>query len=316
MKVESKLKKFQDKCDFYISVSLSLAKNGKIEVLKELKHSINEPALNICILRGIFQYYLNIGNKEIAERLLNEAFLNLKHIKDNQIRSMLTITVINLALKLDKLELYTELLDDLLFRMERIPKESDGHRMLRMNLYQVLLISNQKEKAKELIDIWNKDFYDKNTELFIVILDLLFHLDREIRSSRLQTKTNPESHFLDYYKVVFDALDLMDFESIKDESRYFITLNMAKNGFYKEAINMRDSMEIDFGTKRIDASLPFSALNNGHFEQAMEFASSISDEKTRLDIYLCISLYLAKDSKTEESFEMIKNWAIYNFDLL
>jgi hypothetical protein len=316
LKIEKKLKEFKDKCDFYLSISLSMAKHGKIDVLKELKRSINEPSLNICILRGLVQYYLNIGNKEIALKLFSEAILNLDHIKDKLIRSMQTIVIINMALKLDKPELYAKHMDDLLFSMKHAHKEIEEHRILKMNLLQVLLNNNQKEKTKELNDFWSKDFYDKWVDIHIIILDLLNHIDHELKSGNHQVEMNKDRDFSVTYKAVFNALDLMDEDESKDESRYYVTLNMAKNGFYKESLNMRNSMKEDSGTLRIDASLPFYALNNKHFKQALDFANSISDEKTRLDIFLCISLYLEKESKTEESFKMIRNWAIYNFDMV
>jgi hypothetical protein len=89
---------------------------------------------------------------------------------------------------------------------------------------------------------------------------------------------------------------------------------MAKNGFYDQAIEIRNSMEEDFDTRRIDANMPLYAASNGHIEKSVRLLKNIADYQTRLDIMLCITPYLEKARRHEEAQERIRDWAVNSFE--
>lgn len=317
LKIEKSLKTFYDRCTFYVGIAKALADNGKINILNELKLINCEPGINVSLLAGMIRFYFRAGNQELASRLFEEATQDLGLIKDKLVRSIQTVSIIDVALFLGKQELLTFYLDELSSYMEHFNNEEERG-MVRQYLLQILLYNNQKEKARDLNNLWNKDIYNNNIEIQIAISAMLRRIHHKTRHINSLRETPDEDLFVSDYKVIFDAIELLDGDLInfKDESRYYVSLNMAKNGLYKQASEMSHSMKEEYFTKRIITSIPFYALNNGHIEQAIDFAKEIADERARFDVLLCIAPYLDKINRHEESFEMIRNWAIYNFDTL
>ena len=315
LKLKSSFKKPVQQSNFYLSIAIALAHNGKIDVLKELKFTNNNPTINLCILNAMIRFYIKAGNQEIASKLFSEAVINLDNIKDKLVRSFHTIYMLVLALKLGKQEYYSRYLDTITFYMRYFHKDKELE-ILRYELLEVLLLNNKMGKAKELNDLWNLDKFNNVSNLTYIISEMLRNIDYEMSKMNISGALRNDEIFEKNYKVIIDVIEYFPLDVYKEDSLHAVSLNLSKYGFYKQALDIRNSIKEDFFARKIDTALPFYALNNGHTDKAIEFARDIKDEKTRLDVMLCMTPFLEKTDRHKESFEMIRNWAMYNFDTI
>lgn len=316
LKIGETLKQVEDQCAFYLRVSKALADNKNISVLNDLNLSHERPEITISIMIGLISYYMSSGeNPDTVSRIFDEANQKLLLIEDEYIRSLQTIEIMDLSLKLGKHETFGSLFNGLIFRLKQDYSE-DSLVTLKIHLLQVLVNNDQKDKALEMNELLESDSNNKVLNIEISILQMLRRIDDNMsRQDILFNKPGTDVYNANY-KPVFTALDLLNkyLPATAQQSHYFVCQNMAKNEFYNQAIEFRYSMEEDFNTRRIDANIPLYAVSNGNIDEAKRFLKNIEDYRTRLDIMLCLTPYLEKAHRHEEAFEKIRNWAVNTFE--
>ncbi len=304
----------------FMDLGISLAETGKIDVLNNLNQSTSEPEFRIGILCGLMNYYFVRKEFDMADTLLDEAFSCLYKIKANYIRIVRLIWILAFIRRTGDSSRFESCINVILLLEQKI----HGNQKAPVRIYfcRTLIQNGLIEQAMEYARQWH--FQDKgkddfashfNLEIFLQVM-VKYELDScdfKIRRDRILSKRKSNENAGHYYKIVLEIANLIQQSEYRDDSLHVIADRMAINGFYNEALEVRDSFAENSYQSQINSSMPMHAISNGDVSDALHFAEMIKVEKTRLAVQLCMSLHLEKLHYKKEADKFIREWANYTF---
>lgn len=304
----------------FMDLGISLAETGKIDILNNFKQSTSEPEFRIGILCGLMNYYFVRKEFNLADTLLDDAFSCLYKIKANYIRILRLIWILGFIRRTGDSSRFESCINEILLLEQKI--QGNQKAPVRIYFCRTLIQNGLIEQAMEYARQWH--FQDKgkddfashfNLEIFLQVM-VKYELDTcdfNIRRDRILSggKSNENAGY--YYKIVLETANLIQDSVYRDDSLHEIADRMAKQGFYKEAIKVRDSFTENCYQSEINSSMPMHAIANGDVSEALHFTEMIGDEKTRLAVQLCMTPHLEKLNHKKEAAKFIREWANYSF---
>lgn len=308
------------KCACYMDLGISLAETGKIVVLNNLKQFTFEPEFRIGILCGLMNYHSDRNEFDMADKLLDEAFSCLYKIKVNYIRVLRLIWISAFIYRTGDSSRFESCINEILLLEQKIQGNQKAH--FRMYFCRTLIQNGLIEQAMEYARQWH--FHDKgkddfashlNLEIFLQVM-VKYELDScdfKIRRDRILSKGKSKENAGHYYKIVLEIANLIQQSEYRDDSLKVIADRMAINGFYNEALKVRNSFTESIYQSLVNSSLPMHAIANGDVDEALLYAENIGVEKTRLAVQLCMTHHLEKLNHKKETATFILEWANYTF---
>jgi hypothetical protein len=304
----------------FLELGITLAKTGKIDVLNNLKLSISKPELRIGILDGLMNYHFDRNEFDIAEALLDEAVSCLIKIKSNYIRILRFIRILVFIRRTGNTSRFESCINEILLLELKIHKNKKN--TVRVYFCRTLIQEGLIEKAMVYARQWHvqdrgKDDFASHfyLEIFLQVI-VKYELDScdfKVRRDRILSKRKSNENAGHYYKTALEIVNLIQQSEYRDDSLHVIADRMAINGFYNEALKVRDSFTENSYQAEINSSLPMIAISNGDVSEALHFAEMIGDEKIRLAIQLCMTPHLEKLNHKKEAAKFIRDWANYTF---
>jgi len=304
----------------FLELGITLAKTGKIDVLNNLKLSISKPELRIGILDGLMNYHFDRKEFDIAEALLDEAFSCLIKIKANYIRILRFIRILVFIRRTGDSSRLESCKNEILLLEPKIQKNQKN--TVRVYFCHTLIQDGLIEQAMEYARQWHfqdrgKDDFASHfyLEIFLQVMVKyeLDYCDFKVRRDRILSKERSNENARHYYKTVLEIANLIQQSEYRDDSLHEIADRMVKQGFYNEALKVKDSIKENSYQSHFNSSIPMHAVANGDVNKALLFAEMIGTEKIRLAVQLCMSPHLEKLNHKKEAAKFIREWANYTF---
>ena len=308
------------KSAIYLDIALSLSRAGKLDVLRELKHTTSAPELLFGIVFGMMDYHSRRNEHLIVYKLLDEAFVFLGKIKDYYIRILYLIWIMEFTYKIGNSAKFENSKEDILLIDNWL---TDKERNNTRHFFCRKLISiGQYDEAKSYILKWfvpdeaQGNFWQQqilHTTFQVMVEQELNIIDMNIRHDRIFQPEVPSKSIVNYFKPALEIAGMIMGDIFKEESMQIIAGRMAKQGFYEEAFKIRDSIKESSFQTLIESSIPMYALANCNVAEALHSVEMISDEKTRLSVQLCMAPHLEKLQHPMEATRFIREWSNYIF---
>ncbi len=305
----------------YLDMSLLLAIQGKIDIIREIRRTAPAPEQVFATLCGMIAYHLK--NKDIpsAQAILDEASQVLVKIKNYYIRTMRQLLLFDFALQCGDNRIADKSLDKATFYIESFSKTYEEKSNAQLFLLRKLISHKRLEQAKELNFKWKhaekgqEEFWIEHNmnvafqlvaewELMIIAVyrrhDYLFGYQRKSKAG-------------DYYDTVLNVTRLIEGEDYRRETLFVVAKHIAKSGLYQLAIETKMDIPGEACSDSFDKALPMYALSRGDLKEALDFANLIKEEKDKLDVLLCMSPHLEKKNQSALARQFIREWAVHVF---
>ena len=321
LKIAESARDLRWKSECYTEIAYSLSSLGKIELLLEIRKTITVPEALIGIVCGLMDYYTRQNNYPMVEKLFEEALVFLDKIKDYFIKSTQLCLLMRIAHKNGDYSKVERCLNDIL-RYDSWISNDEDRGSTRIYFCRVLILIDKSEQAMELSRKWHMkgekmneywQNHNLNTQFNVMVLRQLDTIDANIHLDSFHQTNMTLEKAAEYYRNVFKIADMMEDFIYKEDSLHLIALNMAKHGFYTDALKIRDTITGEGYHTSIDSKLPMYALVKGDVTDALHYAGLISDQKTKLSVQLCMAPHLEKLSIKQDSTSILREWANYIF---
>ena len=304
----------------FMDLGISLAEIGKIDVLNNLKQSTPEPEFRIGILCGLMNYHFDQNEFDMADILLDETFSCLYKIKAKYIRILRLIWILAFIRRTGDSSRFESCINEILLLEQKIQGKLKAP--VRIYFCRTLIQNGLIDQAMEYARQWH--FRDKGKDDFVrhfyleIFLQVMvkYELDScdfKIRRDRILSNGKSNENAGHYYKIVLEIANLIQQSEYRDDSLHVIADRMAKQGFYNEALKVRDSFTENSYQSQINSSMPMHAIAKGDVDEALHFAEMIGEVKSRLAVQLCMTSHLEKLNHKKEAAKFIREWANYTF---
>ena len=304
----------------YFDMSFLLAKQGKIDIIREIRRNVALPEQVLGALCGMMAYHILNRDLLSARKILEEAFQVLNLIEDRFIHTLRLILVLDFAFQTGDIPIAEKSLEEAIFAIEHLLKKNEST-LAQSFLLRKLISHKRLEQAAKLNIKWNtpandqSDFWSEhnmNVELQVVaeyelnaVTVYRRHDDLFIGSVKKKAE--------EYYDTVFNVAGMIPGEDYRAESLFVIAKHIAKSGLYRLAIETKTDIPVDGYSDPFNTALPLYALTRGDLNEALEFTHLIKAENDKLAVLLCMSPHLEKNNQSILARQFIRDWAIHKF---
>lgn len=306
----------------YLDMSIVLAKQGKIDLIRQIRQNVSSPEQVIGVLCGLIAYHFYNDDISAAREFQKEAYEILGKIRNRFVRTMRNIDLIDFTFLTGDIRKADIEIERIIPSVECLPDKRYEKTVARRILLIQLIRHNRSDQAKQLNIQWNKTDADEKAPYLmqhIMDADLQRALEHELRivsTSRRQDLLS--DHFskydpVKYYDTAFKIAELKGSDEEKAESLLVIAKHQARSGLYSMATETKARMPVDSYHEPIEVTMPLYAISHGNMNEATGFAHLIRDEKQRLAIQLCMSPVLEKSNHRQIANEFMRDWAVNLF---
>ncbi len=306
----------------YLDMSIVLAKQGKIDLIRQIRQNVSSPEQLIGVLCGLIAYHFYNEDISAAREFLKEAYQILGKIRNRFVRTMRNIDLIDFTFLTGDTRKADIEIEQIIPFIECLPDKRHEKTVARRILLIQLIKHNRSVLAKRLNIQWNKTDADEEAPYLMqhnMDADLQLVLEHELRVVSTSRRQDMLSGYISkydpvkYYNTAFKIAELKGSDEEKSESLLVIAKHQARSGLYNLATETKVRMPVDSYHEPIEVTMPLYAISHGNIIEAKGFAQLIRDEKQRLAIQLCMSPFLEKSNHRQIANEFIRDWAVNLF---
>ena len=305
----------------YFDMSFLLAKQGKIDIIREIRRNVALPEQVLGALCGMMAYHILNRDLLSARKILEEAFQVLNLIEDRFIHTLRLILVLDFAFQTGDIPIAEKSLEEAIFAIEHLLKEENETTLAQSFLLRKLISHKRLEQAAKLNIKWNTPKNDQNDFWSEHNMNVELQVVAEYELNAVTVYRRHDDLFIgsvkkkaeEYYDTVFNVAGMIPGDDYRAESLFVIAKHIAKSGLYDKARETRDKIPIRTYDDLFDFSLPLYAISRGDMNEAMEFSKYIREEKERTAVLLCMSPHLEKMQQQPIARQYMREWAVCFF---